>query len=90
MSALTDPQAATAAPAAARNPAKRRAKPIERFPLKFHFAITLAMGDALKRLTGSNALLSESDIGRLALHSYLLSNDPLYVRAMSNGAGNHA
>jgi hypothetical protein len=90
MSALTDPQAAAAAPAAARNPAKQRAKPIERFPLKYHFAITLAMGDSLKRLTGCNALLSESDVGRLALHSYLLANDPIYFRTVnSNGAGNH-
>jgi hypothetical protein len=43
------------------------------------------MGDALKRLTGSNSLLSESDIGRLALHGYLLSNDPQYARAMQRG-----
>ena len=88
MTIAPDAQSATATPTAARTPAKQRAKPIERFPLKFHFAITLAMGDALKRLTGDNALLSESDIGRLALHSYLLANDPLYVRVISNGS-NH-
>jgi len=85
MSAQADTHAAAAAPTAARPVANQRAKPIERFPLKFHFAITLAMGDALKRLTGSNALLSESDNGRLALHSYLLANDPLYVRALNGG-----
>jgi len=60
--------------------AKRRHKPIERFPLRFHCAITLAMGDALKRMTGGNSLLSESDIGRLAIHAYLLGNDPHYAR----------
>jgi len=36
-------------------------------------------------MTGGNSLLSESDIGRLALHSYLLSNDPHYHRAMGGG-----
>jgi hypothetical protein len=67
------------APLAAKKP---RAKPIERFPLRFHCAITIAMGEALKRLTGGNALLAESDIGRLALHGYLMANDPYYARAM--------
>jgi hypothetical protein len=64
---------------------KPRAKPIERFPLRFHCAITNAMGDSLKRLTGGNALLAESDIGRLALHAYLMANDPYYARAMGGG-----
>jgi hypothetical protein len=39
-------------------------------------------------MTGSNSLLSESDVGRLALHNYLLSNDPQYVRQMTNGNSN--
>ena len=43
------------------------------------------MGDALKQLTGGNSLLTESDIGRLALHSYLLANSPQYARVMGNG-----
>jgi hypothetical protein len=42
----------------------------------------------LRRMTGSNSLLSESDVGRLALHNYLLSNDPQYVRQMTNGNSN--
>jgi hypothetical protein len=67
--------------------AKKRHTPIERFPLRFHCAITNAMGEALKRLTGGNALLAESDIGRLALHGYLMANDPYYARAM-RGDGN--
>jgi hypothetical protein len=72
----------SAAPVGAK---KRRPPPIERFPLRFHCAITEAMGAAIKRQTGSNSLLAESDIGRLALHGYLLANDPLYARAMGNG-----
>jgi hypothetical protein len=68
--------------------AKRRQSSIVKFPLRFHCAITSAMGDSLRRLTGSNSLLAEADIGRLALHSYLTANDPQYVRAMNNGGRN--
>jgi hypothetical protein len=82
MSAITDTQPVTSPASAAKTERRKR---IEKFPLKYHFAITAAMGDALRRLTGSNSLLSESDIGRLALHSYLLANDPQYVRALGNG-----
>jgi hypothetical protein len=65
--------------------AKKRHTPIERFPLRFHCAITPAMGEAIKQMTGNNSLLSESDIGRLALHGYLLSNNPAYARTMGKG-----
>ena len=75
-----------AAQAGATPAAKKRHTAIERFPLRFHCAITPAMGESIKRLTGGNSLLAESDIGRLALHQYLSQNDPQYVRAMSNGA----
>jgi hypothetical protein len=68
--------------------AKKRYTPIERFPLRFHCAITPAMGESLKRLTGDNSLLSESDVGRMALHAYLLPNDGQYVQAMRNGNRN--
>jgi hypothetical protein len=79
-------QPTTAAPRDASTKAKpRRQTPVVKFPLRFHCAITIAMGDSLRRMTGGNSLLSESDIGRLALHSYLLSNDPHYHRAMGGG-----
>jgi hypothetical protein len=84
MSAVTETQTAASPPTAAQTERRKRA---EKFPLKYHFAITVAMGNSLRRLTGSNSLLSESDIGRLALHSYLLANDPLYVKQLSNGHG---
>jgi hypothetical protein len=64
---------------------RQRQTPVVKFPLRFHCAITIAMGDSLRRMTGGNSLLSESDIGRLALHSYLLANDPHYHRAMGGG-----
>jgi hypothetical protein len=79
---------ATAAPAGASSKAKSRHKAAVKFPLRFHCAISQAMGDSLRRMTGSNSLLSESDIGRLALHHYMLANDPYYVRAMQ-GNGHH-
>jgi hypothetical protein len=80
-----DTQSAGPAPRSATTKAKVRQSPVVKFPLRFHCAITIAMGDSLRRMTGGNSLLSESDIGRLALHSYLLSNDPHYHRAMGGG-----
>jgi hypothetical protein len=80
----------TSAQASAKLTAKSRHKPIERFPLRFHCAITIAMGDALKQSTGDNSLLSESDIGRLALHSWFMANNPRYARLMGNGNSNAA
>jgi hypothetical protein len=80
----------TSAQASTKLAAKSRHKPIERFPLRFHCAITSAMGDALKRLTGNHSLLSESDVGRLALHSYLLSADSHYARLMRGGGNGNA
>jgi hypothetical protein len=72
----------------ARLAAKRRHKPIERFPLRFHYAITPAMGDALKRLTGNNSLKAEADVGRDALHYYLLQVDQIYARTFQGGNRN--
>jgi hypothetical protein len=88
MSTQPNTQPPNAAQADAKPAAKKRHTPVERFPLRFHCAITLAMGESLKRMTGSNSLLAESDIGRLALHSYLLANDPAYLHAM--GGNGHA
>jgi hypothetical protein len=34
-------------------------------------------------------LLSESDIGRLALHGYLLTNNAAYARAMQQPISGH-
>jgi hypothetical protein len=75
----------TTAQVGAKPAAKTRSKPIERFPLRFHCAITIAMGEAFKDSTGNNSLLSESDIGRLALHAWFLANNPKYARLMANG-----
>jgi hypothetical protein len=78
---------ATPAPDSASTKAKVRHRAVVKFPLRFHCAISQAMGESLRRLTGSNSLMAESDIGRIALHSYLLANDPYYARAMQQGHG---
>ena len=78
---------ATPAPDSASTKAKSRHRAVVKFPLRFHCAITVEMGNSLRRLTGSNSLMSESDIGRIALHGYLLANDPYYARAMQQGTG---
>jgi hypothetical protein len=88
MSASTDTQTTVAAPAATSKTAKR-SRP-ERYPLKYHCSITPAMANSLRRLTGRNSIHDEADIGRMALHEFLLKNDPQYLRKVSNGAGNHA
>ena len=82
MSAVTETQPAVPSPTVAQ---VERRKRDEKFPLKFHYAITEAMNASLQRMTGRNSLLSASDIGRLSLHSYLLANDPMYSRAINGG-----
>jgi hypothetical protein len=85
MTTAPDIASLSPAPPVAKPVAKKRPAPIERFPLRFHCAITVAMNDSIKRMTGNNSLLSESDVGRMALHGYLLANDPGYVRVMRGG-----
>jgi hypothetical protein len=64
-------------------------KRVEKYPCKFHFSISIEMSNSLQRLTrGPAGLLREVDIGRLALHSYLMSNDPLYLKAMRGNSTN--
>ena len=40
--------------------------------------ITPAMNRAIERLSAGNSLLAGADVLRMALHPYLLSNDPHY------------
>jgi hypothetical protein len=87
MDATANTPPATPAQDRASTTAKVRHRAVVKFPLRFHCAISQAMGDSLRRMTGSNSLMAESDIGRIALHSYLLANDPYYARAMQQGHG---
>jgi hypothetical protein len=67
--------------------ARKRQTPIVKFPARFHMAISIPMAESLRRLTGSNSLLAEADIGRLALNAYLMANDPYYAKAMGGQHG---
>jgi len=80
-----DTQSTNPGTQAATTTARKRQTPAVRFPARFHMAISIPMADSLRRLTGGNALLAEADIGRLALHSYLVANDPQYARVMGHG-----
>jgi hypothetical protein len=85
MTASPETHAATVATNGAPTVAKRRGGAVERFPLKAHTRISIAMHRSLQRLTGGNSLFSESVILRLALHQYLIANEPNYTREVSNG-----
>jgi len=72
----------------ASGPAASKTHRSEKYPVAFHYSISIPMNESLRRLTsGPAGLLREVDIGRLALHSYLLANDPHYARAMGHGRG---
>jgi hypothetical protein len=75
---MTDINATTAAPNAARPAAKVRPKAIVRFPYQVHAGITPAMNKAIERLSAGNSLLAAADVLRMALHGYLLQNDRQY------------
>jgi len=75
-------QSAASAADVARPKAKVRQKAIARFPYQAHAGITVAMNRSLERLTGGNALLAQADVIRMALHGYLLQNDPAYHREL--------
>jgi hypothetical protein len=60
-----------------------------------NFSITAAMADGIAELCGPQSPFTQSDVGRISLHSYLLANSERYRRAiaaagMSNGNGNAA
>ena len=77
---MTDMSTTTAAPAAAAPKAKVRQKAITRFPYQHHAGVTPAMDRSIQRLSAGNSLLATADIIRMALHGYLLQNDPMYQR----------
>jgi hypothetical protein len=55
-----------------------------------NFPITAAMFEGIQELCGPQSPFTQSDVGRISLHSYLLANSERYRRAiaaagMSNG-----
>jgi hypothetical protein len=83
---MTDMNTTTAAQVDASTRAKVRRAPIERFPERLHCAITTPMAQSLRRITGGNSLASESHVVRMALHHFMLTNDPIYLRTMQGQA----
>ena len=61
----------------------RRATRVSKFPFQFHFAINIPMQRSLERLTGLNSLWDSAQIGRMALHQWLVQNDPGYREEVS-------
>ena len=66
---------------------RRRQKAVVRFPYQIHAGITPAMNRAIERLSAGNSLLAGADVLRMALHGYLLQNDPNYRQELNNGGG---
>ena len=87
MNAAPDMQRAGPHPNGSGTKAKPRQRVAVRFPYQIHAGITPAMNRAIERLSAGNSLLAGADVLRLALHGYLLTNDPNYHREISNGGG---
>ena len=81
--AATGAQRAAPAPNDSATKAKVRQRAVVRFPYQLHAGITPAMNRAIERLSAGNSLLAGADILRMALHHYLLTNDPNYHRELS-------
>ena len=64
---------------------KTRQKSVVRFPYQIHAGITPAMNRAIERLSAGNSLLAGADVLRMALHGYLLQNDPNYRNELNGG-----
>jgi hypothetical protein len=71
-------------------PKRRAQRPMEKkFPHSMNFGVTQAMAEAIQELCTPQSPFTQSDVGRISLHSYLLVNSERYRRAIggnSNGA----
>jgi hypothetical protein len=82
-----DMQHAAVPPNGAGTASRTRQKVSVRFPYQIHAGITPAMNRSIERLSAGNSLLAGADVLRMALHGYLLQNDPYYARELNNGGG---
>jgi len=53
-----------------------------KFPYSMNFGITGAMFEAMQELCSPSSPFTQSDVGRLSLHGYLLTHSERYRRAM--------
>jgi hypothetical protein len=67
-----------------RKPRKQREN-FTRYPVSVNFSITASMGASLVRMCPHNGPFNQSSYLRLVLHRALITDDPIYQRAMSNG-----
>lgn len=59
-----------------------------RYPCKLALAVSIEMAESLKRLTAVPDGMSETEIVRLALKTFLMHSDPVYRQQVSgNGNG---
>jgi hypothetical protein len=54
-----------------------------KFPYSMNFGITGAMFEAIQDMCTSASPFTQSDVGRLSLHAYLLTNSERYRRAIA-------
>jgi hypothetical protein len=55
-----------------------------KFSYSMNFGITEAMFEAMQELCSPTSPFTQSDVGRLSLHGYLLTNSERYRRAIMN------
>jgi hypothetical protein len=84
-SAYPEVPRAAPAPNGTGSKAKSRQKAVVRFPYQIHAGITPAMNRSIERLSAGNSLLAGADVMRMALHGYLLTNDPNYRHELNGG-----
>jgi hypothetical protein len=74
----------TEQPAVSARPKRKQRVMQIRFPATMNFGITAAMAIAIEELCGPNSPFTQSDVGRMALHSYLLGNSASYQHAIAS------
>ena len=68
---------------AAAKPARKRRAINPKFPYAMNFGITALMAAAVARQCPMSSPFSQSDVGRIALHAWLLTNDEGYRRDLA-------
>src|SRR5262245_16158194 len=63
---------------------KRKQRPMQaKFPATMNFGVTATMAAAVARQCPPSSPFTQSDVGRLALHAWLLANDESYRREIA-------
>ena len=82
---MTEPMMPMTEPTRVSTAKKRKQREMRiRFPATMNFGITAPMAIAVEAMCGPASPFTQSDIGRLALHSYLLGNSASYQHAIAS------